>query len=231
MPRARTEVVTLASGKAITRLYDDESGELIKEDHSYGIADIAISWDFRDGHKTSETYVCKRRLVKRRRYEQARLAYPDMPAADPSMRDFGSELLQLAADERKQFAAAGRVHVADTANARNSDDFCLRMIDAGRQAAAQAWLEAREHSLGELSWKRSRALVAKLHRLGARAIHVCQIRAYPDGTENSGNLVVEMPNEPAKRKSLLKEIDRLAREQGYEGDMDDGQRYSYVKLD
>ena len=190
MPRARTETETLESGKAIVRLYDDESGHLVSEEHSHGTADIAITLVYEDGKKIAERYICKRRLVKRKKYEEARRAFPDMPAADTSIRDASAELVQLEAEEKRQSASARQRHVADAANAKQNDEFCLRILEAGRHALAKTWLAGPQRSLGEMTPEDGRQLIAKLEWPGATAIHICQIRAYPDGTETSGHLVL-----------------------------------------
>ncbi len=74
----------LASGKVILRHFG-EDGSLVDEQHVYGVLDIGIRYDFEAGGKTSETYFAKRRLVSRRIYEKARVAYPDMPPADDAI--------------------------------------------------------------------------------------------------------------------------------------------------
>jgi Fe-S-cluster formation regulator IscX/YfhJ len=105
------------------------------------------------------------------------------------------------------------------------------MLTTGKQDDATTWIESRTHTLGEYSHAKSRNIVNKLMRVGAIRVHVCDIDSYDDDRENTGHLVVEIPDESKARKSLFREIARLASLQGFDGDLDNGQRYSYVKLD
>ena len=58
------------------------------------------------------------------------------------------------------------------------------------------------------------------------------VKTYGEGIgENSGNLVVELPEEPADRAKLFKFIGRRAQLLGFEPDLDNGQQYGYIKLD
>jgi hypothetical protein len=101
----------------------------------------------------------------------------------------------------------------------------------GKCADAVTWIRSKKHTLGEMTWAASRRAVEKLVELGAVVVHACEIDSYEDQMENTGHLVVDLPTTSRARAALLKEIDRLARQQGFEGDPDDGQRYAYVGLD
>ena len=68
----------LPSGKVIAR-HLGEDGSVLEEQHTYGMLDIGIKYDFKAGVKIGETYFSKRRLVSQRSCEKARVAYPDMP--------------------------------------------------------------------------------------------------------------------------------------------------------
>lgn len=95
------------SGKKVIRTIDDD-GSLSSEMHSYGMLDIAVNMEYSNGQKTTETYYVKKRLAGRKRYEKARLDYPDMPSADDAMADTGAELIKLVGKEKKQKAAANK---------------------------------------------------------------------------------------------------------------------------
>jgi hypothetical protein len=77
-------------------------GSLLEETQSYGILEIGIQYYFEAGSKTAETYFAKRRTVSRRTYEKTRVSYPDMPAADISVEDFGAGLLRGARTQQRQ---------------------------------------------------------------------------------------------------------------------------------
>ncbi len=106
-----------------------------------------------------------------------------------------------------------------------------RVVVAHSDEDAVQWVHFKGRTLGEMTPSASRNVVDKLLKLGAVAVHACKIDSYEDGTENTGHLVVELPNTQPARSALLKHIDRLARKQGHAGDLDDGQKYAYLKLD
>jgi hypothetical protein len=96
----------------------------------------------------------------------------------------------------------------------------------GESADAADWIKQPGHTLGERDAAASRRLIARLKRLGCTKVAACEIR---DGS--TGHLVVELPNEPQRRKKIFRALDGLAENVGYEGDSDDGQRLEYIKLD
>lgn len=220
----------LPTGKKIMRNFDGD-GRVTSEIHMYGMLDIAIEFEFNEGVKTGEMYFVNKKLISRNRYEKARVQYADMPCPDTEIEDFGGELLKDMRAQRQQRARAAKEHIPDPGAAARIDEFCQSMLATGKRADAESWIESKEHTLGEYPHAKSRNLVRKLLRIGARRVHVCDIDCYDDNQENSGHLVVELPDDSEKRRLVLREIDRLVTAQGYDGDFDDGQRYAYVMLD
>jgi hypothetical protein len=102
-------------------------------------------------------------------------------------------------------------------------------MSAGKVADAVQWIQTK-NTLGVRNWSASKRLIDRLAKSGSVSIYACEIDDYGDH-ENTGHLVIEMPTEAAARRNVLKMIDRLASETGYEGPLDDGHRYAYVKLD
>ena len=84
----------LPSGKTIIRHFN-EDGSLREEIQMHGLIDIGITRRFRNAEITSEDYFSKNRMVSRKSYEKARCNYPDMPAADTSIKDIGADLLRM----------------------------------------------------------------------------------------------------------------------------------------
>jgi hypothetical protein len=107
----------LPSGKVIIRHFG-EDGSLVEESHTYGVLDIGIRYDFKAGAKVDETYFAKRRLVSRRTYEKARLAYPDMPPSDEATEDFGSLLLREVRKQQRTNKAEAERRLAESAESR-----------------------------------------------------------------------------------------------------------------
>ena len=220
----------LPSGKTITRDFYP-NGSLARESHGYDLFDIGIEYRFIGGEKIEETYFANGRLVSRKTYEKTRVAYSDMPPADNKMEDWGADLLRSVAKEKRQHQVKAEKHTPDLLKARQSDDFCNRLMSRGKQSEVREWIKDKNHTLGEMDWPRSKRLVDKLISLGCVNVYACEIGSYDNGMENTGHLVVELPDKKAERKIILKTIDKLAREQGYDGPFDDGQRFAYVKLD
>lgn len=223
------KVEELPSGKRISWSFD-HSGELLSEMHGYGLLDIAIQIYYQTGSIVSEMYFVKRRLVSHARYEKARADFPDMPPADASLEDLSGDLAEGAARERRKHRKAMPNHLADPEQARLIDEFCMSLMTQGEHADAIAWVEAPTHTLGELTNAGSKKLVQKLAKLGCESIHACDIDT-ENADANTGHLVVELPTDAPRRKRILREIERLAHQHGYEGDLDDGQGYAYIKLD
>ncbi len=220
----------LPSGKIIMRHFDGD-GAILEETHAHGPLAVAIKYNFNSGKKVDETYIVKSRMVGRRSYEKARAAYPDMPAADCTIQDLGAEMLRAIAKERREMRAAAKCHLPDAAEAAKLDAFCTMMMDRGKRDNASIWIQSKGHTLGERSWSSSKRLVDRLTALGCLSIYACEIIVYEDGLENTGHLVIELPEHADVRNKILKAVARLASDVGCSGNNDDGQRYVYIKLD
>ena len=227
MPQEHQELPT---GKTIIRQLNAD-GQVTSESHAYGMLDIGITIEFNEGVKTGEMYFAKQKLVSRKQYQKLRVEYADMPPPDAQLEDFGGDLLKDVRAERRQRAQAAKEHVADAEAAAQIDSFCESMLSTGKRADAESWIESKYHTLGEYSHTKSRNLIKKLKRVGATRMHVCEIDCYDDEQENTGHLVVELPDDSESRRAVFREVDRLASLQGFHGDFDNGQRYAYVKLD
>ncbi|MDB6123324.1 MAG: hypothetical protein JWQ71_2317 [Pedosphaera sp.] len=107
----------LPSGKVIIRHFGPD-GSLVDEQHSYGLLDIGIKYEFTAGVKVGETYFCKQRLVSRRSYEKARAAYTDMPPTDNTIEDWGSLLLRDMRKQQRQNKAEAERRLAESAESR-----------------------------------------------------------------------------------------------------------------
>lgn len=226
MPEESRELPT---GKVVIRDLDDE-GQLLVEHHMYGMLEIAIKMEFSAGVKTEEMYFVKKKLASRKRYEKARLDYPDMPPADDQVEDLCGDLLKDLRAEQRRHAKLATEHVPNPKAAEKIDALCESLMAAGMRADAAEWVQVTNHTLGEYTNEKSRSLVKKLVRLGAKHVYACEIDR-DDDEENTGNLVVELPDDQMARRNVLREVDRLASLQGLRGDLDEGQKYAYVKLD
>ncbi len=209
---------------------DKRDGRGRTESYSYGTFDIALQVEYVDGKKVGESYYVKRKLVSRERYEKARTAYPRMPAADPSLDDWASKLLKDAAGERRAAPARQQPYVPNEKSARRLDAFCAQLVEKPGSKDAVAWIAQSTSTLGELSRRASRRLVSTLVERGAVRVFACEIDV-ERGLENTGHLVVELPDDVSARRAILKIAARWARKLGFDPTPDDGQRMVYIKLD
>ena len=220
---------TLASGCELLRRYDAQM-QLVEEIYGYGIH-ILLTRCYQNGQKISETYLYHKRLVSKRSYEKARLDYPDMPAADASLHDTAAALNKLIKLERALLQKTASVHVQDRSRAMQNDLFCQHLIDGDEVIDAYGWLALGGYTLGEMSRAQSKRLLMRLQHLGCPAVYACEVEELGARAANSGNLVVELPVDMATRGEVFQLANRIVTEQGFEPELDDGQRYVYIKLD
>ncbi len=228
------KVEKLPSGKTIFRWFDDNTGQLRCETHTHayatGYTSIGFRMRFENGRKIAEMYFGGG-VRHRQDYEELRQKYPDMPPADPSVIDDNIEGQAKEERRKRAWAEAATQLGLDPSKLTEGELFCAMIMQKGRRANAVEWVQAPDHTLGEMDQSASRRLVARLMKLGAIAIHACEIDSYEDGRENTGHIVVELPADSAFRAQLFKQIGRIARKTGYRGDPDVRQRFVYVKLD
>jgi len=149
-----SENEVLPSGKTIIRQFAKD-GSLFIESHNYGAIDIGISYTFRNGVKIEETYISKGRLVSRKGYEKARINYPDMPAPDAGIEDWGKDLLRDLRAQQKQRKLETEKRLAESEESsfpRPTSTNWLRVIAKGKahliMFASRDWkILARETSL------------------------------------------------------------------------------------
>ena len=115
--------------------------------------------------------------------------------------------------------------------------FCEALISKANAREAREWLlhgRKRGFTLGELdSTEKSLALVEKAYASGAVRVTAVEIDDYPDmgGHQNTGKLVIELPDTPSKRAKVLAWASKIAEEQGFDSLSDTGERYVFVMVD
>lgn len=116
-----------------------------------------------------------------------------------------------------------------------------RLASAPTAMEAREWLKTGHKrgfssvTLGELaSTKESLALVEQAYAAGAVRVIAIEIDDYPDfkgGHQNTGRLVITLPDAESKRAKVFAWGGKIAEEQGFDATVDDGQRYLFVMLD
>jgi hypothetical protein len=115
--------------------------------------------------------------------------------------------------------------------------FCETLISKPDAKEAREWLQSarkRRFTLGELdSTQKSLALVEKAYASGAVRVTAVEIVEYPEmgGGQNTGKLVIELPDAGSNRAKVLAWASKIAEEQGFDALSDTGERYVFVMLD
>lgn len=111
----------------------------------------------------------------------------------------------------------------------------LKLLQGPRAREAKSWLKERRQpsrTLGEATGQdESIRLVDKLYSLGAVAVHAVEINGGPSEDQNTGRLVIELPQDQNMRGKVLSFCGNLASEMGFDPDQDMEQRYVLLMLD
>lgn len=114
--------------------------------------------------------------------------------------------------------------------------FIDELLRKPNRAEATTWLNENrgpsDRTLGELgTTKESLDLVSEVFEAGAVQVIAVEIATYPDGSQNTGKLIVELPEDPNSRKQVLKWCDEQGERLGLDRESDFGQLYTLVMLD
>lgn len=101
---------------------------------------------------------------------------------------------------------------------------------------AVEWLAASNdessRNLGELPpGKKSTNLLERFIKHGAVNVYVVNVQTDDDGSMNTGHLLVELPNDPKDRKRILKLVNQMNCQVGFDPESDSGQSFVLVALD
>ncbi len=116
-----------------------------------------------------------------------------------------------------------------------SDEFAQQFLDAPETTEALTWLNAGSdddlRSLGEFgSLAESVALVQRFYDAGASEVLAVEIDI-DDDYQNTGKLVIKLPEDFAKRSAVLAMAGEIAVSQGFDPEPDSGQSYVFLMLD
>ncbi|MFW6154173.1 MAG: toxin-antitoxin system YwqK family antitoxin [Planctomycetota bacterium] len=172
-----------------------------------------------------QTYLIEGRKVSRKRYMEAAMADPRLPRYDE---DEAS---------RREVKQPGRSTATSKTEAdrMDTDTVCLRLLEDPDAQEALSWLtepDAPFRSLGEgTEQDESIQLVERLYTLGAVRVTVIEIDGGPNEEQNSGKLIIELPDEQTRRDSVMHVCDDIASDLGFDPETDTGQRYRFLGLD
>jgi hypothetical protein len=115
---------------------------------------------------------------------------------------------------------------------RDPDARAKKILETQGALEVLSWLDGggdTERTLGEdTDAVASRKIADSFYKAGASKVWVFDIN---EQDQNSGRLMVELPDDSRKRKATLRVCNKWGAKQGFDPDKDEGQRYVLVMLD
>ena len=178
---------------------------------------------FDSGELAGETYWLENKKVSKKRYLEACKQDPSLPRYEDDPRSGAKK------------AARKKVGKPPGQSGQPLDELPLKLLQGPRVREALAWLqESRQpsRSLGEATGQdESIRLVKELYSLGAVSVHAVEIDGGAGDEQNTGRIVIELPQDRQQRENLLEFCGELARDAGFDSEFDLEQRYVLLTLD
>lgn len=178
---------------------------------------------FEDGTLAGNVYWIENQRVSKKKYDLACKANPNLPRYEGAV---GAET-----KETRLLTSAATTPTEVLKTAVKIED----LIDPSRSKEALAWLlggKPDSRSLGELpTTDASIHMVKELYSIGATTVTAVNIDNYDSGEENTGKLLVSLPEDSAARAKVLDWCAEWAEQLGFEPECDVGQERVFVMLD
>jgi hypothetical protein len=173
-------------------------------------------------------YWLENKKVSRKRYEAACQKDPRLPRFGDD-RELGPTWLQT-------MKKKGRIKPEKAREPKQSpDERTQKILQRPDAVEALSWLKERRDPprwLGEATDQdESIDFVERLYRLGAVKIQAAKIDGDPHVGHSASLLVVELPDDKAARRKLLRVCGKLSEKLGFDPTRDTGQRYQLLMLD
>lgn len=188
-----------------------------------------------DGTLLMTKFMYRFKVMSKKQYLKLCDKNPEMPRFD----DVKAHSFITAADlklERQvqKNKAQARLKEDKSESRKKHEEFCQQRLAEGNPREVVEWLSGEpkgQNTLGELTTNQeSLKLARKLYSIGAVKVFAIEIGKNEQG-ENSGKLVIVLPSDPEARKRIFRWSNKLAREQGFDPDVDIGQEHLFVMLD
>lgn len=192
-----------------------------------------IIFDF-DGNFLGTTYWINDRKVSKKKYQEACVKDPTLPRYDDD-----KTIKQMRASSwyfSKSNEPAKLTSKTNKDAKLEKDDFCLRLLKGTAVREALSWLMEHDdssfRSVGETTNQdESIKFVKRLYQQGAAAVHAVEIDGEGDEPQNTGKLIIELPQNEKKREGLFKACGTIAKRMGFDPEPDVGQQYIFLMLD
>jgi hypothetical protein len=110
-----------------------------------------------------------------------------------------------------------------------------KLLECSESKEALVWLQEGppdSRTIGELpTTEASLSVVRELYSLGARRVTAVEIDTYDSREENTGKLVISLPENESMRSGLFAWNAKHAYEMGFDPDEDMGQKHLLIMLD
>jgi len=192
----------------------------------YGLGELGVSQQLRDGVVTGEMYLHRQKPISRKNYEELRQAYPELPAAGPPSVDLKAKLRATRKAEMAKSKAEAMQVVADPAIAAEHD---RKMTGRIAEGIAIEELDGTIF-LGERDASTSRRILASLRKCGCTGIHLLRVDPVEKGFTASA-MVLRLPTDKTQRVLAATILQRLGADEGIPEMMPDhGQQFGFAKL-
>jgi hypothetical protein len=225
--------------------YWDENGNLLIENNIINGTGVQKSWEpvtrlwaeqswidgmctgrcrvsEEDGTVVKDEYWIKNRQVSRKKYIQMCELDETLPRYDDLVKD------KKTTRKPKKEAFSGGSYF-------DYEAYYNKLFSEHQMVDALQWLiepDVPERTLGECTRPEdSVELVKDFYILGAVKVWTFDIDGAPDEEQNSGKLVIQLPEDSRKRKKILEKCNGIATVKGFDAESDYGQKYTFVMLD
>lgn len=115
---------------------------------------------------------------------------------------------------------------------KEADSFCSDLLAKKNHKEARQWLNEAIKSdirtIGEQNSSGSRKIVERLYNMGAVNVEAVDIDKVAGYGETTNVLIVQLPDDPAKRMKLFSYEAKISSANGFDPTSDDGQKYMFL---
>lgn len=122
--------------------------------------------------------------------------------------------------------------IPEPGSGKEADSFCSNILAKKNHKEARQWLNEATKSdirtIGEKNSSGSRNIVERLYNMGAVNVEAADIDRVTGYGETTNVLIVQLPDDPVKRKKLFSYEAKISSANGFDPTSDDGQKYMFL---